>query len=116
VLSERAEAGVLQWKCRVGHRYSPETLVDLQADAVEGALWAAVRTLADRAALLDRMAEQAEKRGQVRSARRFRHQARSASENADVVRQALAGAAGTTLRRLIDVDDEGRSAGEEGVA
>ena len=57
VLTERAEAGVLQWECRVGHRYSPDALIDAQADNVEGALSAAVRVLADRAALLGRMAQ-----------------------------------------------------------
>lgn len=117
VLTERAEAGVLQWECRVGHRYSPETLIDAQADDVEGALWAAIRVLADRAALLQRMAQQAEKRGQPRSARRFRRQSQSASEQAEIVRQALAGAAGTTLRRLIDTDQEDRTGdAEEGAA
>lgn len=31
VLSERATAGLLQWECRVGHRYSPEALIVRQA-------------------------------------------------------------------------------------
>lgn len=106
VLTERAEAGVLQWECRVGHRYSPDTLIDAQADDVEGALWAAIRALADRAALLQRMAGQAEKRGQPRSARRFRRQAQAASGQAETVRQALTGATGTTLRRVVDTDEE----------
>jgi len=105
VLSERSEAGMLQWECRVGHRYSPETLIDLQADDVEGALWAAVRVLADRAVLLERMAKQAESRGQPKSARRFRHQAESSAEQAEIVRQALAGAAESALRRVGDDDD-----------
>ena len=117
VLTERAEAGVLQWECRVGHRYSPDTLLDAQADDVEGALWAAIRALADRAALLRRMAQQAERRGQPRSFRRFHRQAQSASEQAEIVRQALTGAAGTTLRRVVDADEEERAAGaEEGAA
>jgi two-component system chemotaxis response regulator CheB len=117
VLTERTEAGVLQWECRVGHRYSPDTLIDAQADDVEGALWAAVRALADRSALLRRMAEQAEKRGQLRSARRFRRQSQAASEQAEIVRQALAGAAGTTLRRVVDSDEEEAVGGaEEGAA
>jgi two-component system chemotaxis response regulator CheB len=116
VLTEHREAGVLQWECRVGHRYSPETLIDAQADDVEGALWAAIRALEDRAALLKRMAQQAEQRGQIRSARRFRRQAQSASEQAEIVRQALVGAAGTTLRRVVDVDDDERGGAEEGAA
>ena len=62
-LSDRAEAGVSQWECDVGHRYSPDALIDAQADSVEGALRAAVRAPAGRAALLGRMAQQAELRG-----------------------------------------------------
>lgn len=112
VLTEGGEVGVLQWQCKVGHRYSPGTLVDAQAEDVEGALWAAVRALGDRAALLQRMAGDAERRGQARSSRRFRRQAQSASEQAEIVRQALAAAAGTTLRRVSDSDEMDR-AGEE---
>jgi two-component system, chemotaxis family, protein-glutamate methylesterase/glutaminase len=112
VLTERDEAGVLRWKCKVGHRYSPETLIDAQAEDVEGALWAAIRALNDRAALLQRMTEQAERRGQSRSASRFRRQAQSSSEQADIVRHALAGAAGNALRRVGDADDVER-AGED---
>ncbi|HTX12435.1 MAG TPA: chemotaxis protein CheB [Solirubrobacteraceae bacterium] len=113
VLTERPEAGVLQWECRVGHRYSPDTLVEAQADSVESALWAAVRALNDRAILLERMAEEAEKRGQRRSTRRFRRQSEAAAEQALIVRNALTGAAQTTLRRVEDDDD---GVGEEGAA
>lgn len=117
VLTERNDAGVLQWQCKVGHRYSPESLIDAQAEDVEGALWAGVRALGDRAALLRRMAGQAERRGQAHAARRFRRQAQSASKQADLVREALAGAAGTTLRRLSDADEDERPAqSEEGAA
>lgn len=113
VLSEQPAAGVLQWECRVGHRYSPDTLLDAQADSVESALWAAVRALDDRAILLARMSGQAEKRGQVRSSLRFRRQSEAADEQAQIVRQALTGAARTTLRRVEDDDD---TVDEEGVA
>jgi two-component system chemotaxis response regulator CheB len=117
VLTERVEAGGPQWECGVGHRYSPHSLIDAQADGVEGALWAAIHALLGRATLLERMAEQAEKRGQVRSARHFRQQSQAAAEQAEIVRDAVAGAAGRTLRRVLDADEEevvGRT--EEGAA
>lgn len=63
VLSQRAEGGVPRWECPAGHRYSPDTLIDAQADSVDGALRAAVWAPADRAALLGRIALQAELRG-----------------------------------------------------
>ncbi len=116
VLTERAEAGVLQWRCRAGHRYSPETLIDLQADDVERALWAAVRVLADRAVLVQRMAQQAQERGQARSAGRFRRRSETAREQAEIVREALARAAATALRRVTDDDEADRVRDREGAA
>jgi two-component system chemotaxis response regulator CheB len=111
VLSERVESGMTQWECRVGHRYSPDSLADAQAQGVEAALWAAVRALEDRQVLLARMADQAEARGQPRSARSFRRRADAAAEHADHVRVALMRAAATTLRTI--EHDDSVSAGEE---
>ncbi len=53
VLIARGEAGVTHWECRVGHRYSPESLMSIQARTVEATLWAAVRALEDHIAMLD---------------------------------------------------------------
>ena len=105
VLTEENPAGVTQWECHVGHRYSPRSLADAQADRVEQAMWTAVRMLRDRSALLNQMADHAQARQQPRSARRFRHQANDASGQADVVLGALHEAADNTLRSLGDTDD-----------
>ena len=106
VLAERDEAGMPQWECHVGNRYSPTSLADAQADRVEMALWTAVRMLRDRSALLHRMADQSEERDQPRSAQRFRRQADDASAQADLVREALAHAAEGTLRAVPAGEDE----------
>jgi two-component system chemotaxis response regulator CheB len=105
VLTEENPAGVTQWECHVGHRYSPRSLADAQADRVEQAMWTAVRMLRDRSALLNQMADHAQARQQPRSARRFRHQAKDASDQADAVLEALHEAADNTLRSLADTDD-----------
>jgi two-component system chemotaxis response regulator CheB len=102
VLSERSVGGMTQWECRVGHRYSPDSLADAQAQGVEAALWAAVRALEDREVLLARMADQAQVRGQPRSARMFRRRSDAAKGHAELVRDALAAAAATTLRTIED--------------
>lgn len=107
VLTERLLAGMLQWQCHVGHRYSPRSLVDAQGDRVEMALWTAVRMLSDRAALLERMADHAQSRGQARSARRFRSQAQDAGDQSELVLEALSQAAATTLGASEDEQDEG---------
>lgn len=107
VLSERSEVGVAVWECRVGHRYSAESLADEQANGVESALWAAIRALEDRSRLLERMAEQFERGGHARSSRSFHNRATAAREQARTVRSALAGAGEGTLIPLRD-----REAGE----
>jgi two-component system chemotaxis response regulator CheB len=104
VLRERSEAGTMQWECRVGHRFSPQSLVDAQADGVEAALWAAVRALEDRMSLLNRLAQRAEDQGQARSARSFRRRADHASSQARLVRDVLSRAATTALQRLVGDD------------
>ncbi len=106
VLTEQVEAGVTQWQCRVGHRYSPTSLADARAEDAEAALWTAVRALEDRAALLQRMAEKAEMREQSRSARSFQRRAETASEQAERVRQVLIQAVAGTLTKVVDTGDE----------
>jgi two-component system chemotaxis response regulator CheB len=100
VLSEREDAGVPYWECHVGHRYSPTSFVHAQGQGVEATLWTAVRALRDRGALLRRVAEQSEGRGQDRSARRFRLQSEEAYRQADLVLDALREVAATTLRAV----------------
>ncbi len=47
---QRVDEGELtQWKCAVGHTFSPESLTEAQTDALERVLWMAVRTLSERA-------------------------------------------------------------------
>jgi two-component system, chemotaxis family, protein-glutamate methylesterase/glutaminase len=46
----REVAGKLtQWKCAVGHTFSPDSLTEAQTDSLERVLWIAVRTLSERA-------------------------------------------------------------------
>ena len=51
-----ARARLIRYRCRVGHAYSEDAMVEAQGSAVEGALWAALEILeaARRAAAADR--------------------------------------------------------------
>jgi two-component system, chemotaxis family, protein-glutamate methylesterase/glutaminase len=97
VLFEQEEGGLSRFRCSVGHAFSIESMAAEQGERIEGALWTAVRTLEDRAELLSRMAANADQRGQRRSARAFRRQARDAAERAALVREATVGAHAASL-------------------
>jgi len=56
-LWEKDEAGVKQYRCYLGHNYVLTNLLSEQWDSLEGALWNAVRTMRERAALLRRAAD-----------------------------------------------------------
>jgi two-component system, chemotaxis family, protein-glutamate methylesterase/glutaminase len=78
--------GVLQFRCRVGHAYSTQSMIDEQAAAVDRALWAGLRALEERGALNDRLATGADARGHARAAKQFRGLARRARLHADRLR------------------------------
>jgi two-component system chemotaxis response regulator CheB len=89
VLFERREGLLERFECSVGHVFSIESLASAQADALESALWAAVRSLEDRAALLQRLARRGRENDQVRSAATFERQAEEALERSHTIREAI---------------------------
>ena len=70
---------IIRFRCRVGHAYSPETLLAEQSDSVEIALWAGLRALEENAALMYRMAKSMREKGNQKSAARFRRTGRRCS-------------------------------------
>jgi two-component system chemotaxis response regulator CheB len=98
VLSERDADAPEGWTCHVGHAYSPESLLHAQGAAVEAALWTALRSLEDRAALLRRMSERAGGHHRPRSAGLFRLEAEAAQEQADLLRRVVRDAAAAVRR------------------
>lgn len=79
------------YDCIVGHRWSPESLLEEQANSVERALWLAIRSLDERCRLTEGLAEAARKRGHMISAPRFEDVSKEASQAADVIRKAANG-------------------------
>jgi two-component system chemotaxis response regulator CheB len=89
VMLERDDGGFIRFACQVGHAYSPESLDEQQGDALEHALWNAIRTLDERADLLRRMARRADRSGSTETVARFRRKAAEASAHADEIRDTL---------------------------
>lgn len=88
-LWEVQEGELIRFRCRVGHAYSAETLLNEQAVGLEAALWTALRALEESAALSRRLAARAQDRGQGQVARRFRAHAHDLAQRAATVRAAL---------------------------
>jgi two-component system, chemotaxis family, protein-glutamate methylesterase/glutaminase len=89
VLWQIQDGGLERYRCRVGHAWSPESLLTQQSEALEAALWVALRSLEERAALARRLAEPARRRGYSITATRFEEQAAEAQQAARLVRDLL---------------------------
>lgn len=89
VMLERDDGGLVRFACQVGHAYSPESLNEQQGEALEHALWNAIRTLEERADLFGRMAHRADRRGAGPTVERLNRKAGIASAHADEIRDTL---------------------------
>ena len=78
-----------RYRCRVGHAWTAEALLDAQGAAWERALWAAIRTLEEKASLSRRMADNARDRGNHSLAERYLLLAEEATEAAALLREPL---------------------------
>lgn len=88
-LQQLHERNLLQFRCRVGHAWSGQSLVTGQAKAQEEALWASIRSLEERAQLMRQLASSARRGNYTLSAQGFEAQAQSAQQRSDLIRQAL---------------------------
>jgi two-component system chemotaxis response regulator CheB len=89
VLWELQDKDLIRFRCRVGHAYSAETLLDAQKVGLEAALWSALNALEEKAVLARRLAERATARGHAITARQFENQFTDALQRAELIRQAL---------------------------
>lgn len=88
-LWEMNEQGALRFRCHVGHAYGAETLLSLQENGLEEALWAAVRAFEENAKLSERMAARSRAQGNGTVEERFLHRVSTARQHAAQVRGLL---------------------------
>lgn len=78
-----------RYECRLGHGWSPASLIDGHSAAVEQALWVAALRLDERSRITQSMADAADKRGAALSAAQFQKAARETDGALKTIRRLL---------------------------
>ena len=104
---EIERAGITSLRCHVGHAYGIETFAAEHANAVEHALWSAVRSLQEKEELLERLGEGARMGGREQSARTFFEQAADVRRSVETIRRvAMAATTAEPHAEVLDVGEE----------
>ena len=88
-LYEIRDGELLRFRCRVGHAYTTESVLEEKSEVLEDALYLALNTLEEGAIISDRMAASSHDRGHDRLVGSFEERAREARRRARVIRQVL---------------------------
>lgn len=89
VLWQIDDGDMTRFRCRVGHAFSPEAMLNAQDDLLEEALWSALKTLEENAQLSHRLADQERRRGHAWMVARFEEKERDARTRAEVIRSVI---------------------------
>jgi len=80
---------IIRFRCRVGHAWSSESLLAQHSEQLESALWMALRSLEEKAALAGELRLRAQERNSRVVADRYREKSEDATRAANVIRQLL---------------------------
>lgn len=102
-LWEIGDARMVRFRCRVGHAFSADALLEAQRSQVEDGLWTALRALEEQASLADRLARRATEASPGGEAgARFADQAVAMRGQADAIRRLLGEAHGFDEEAVAD--------------
>jgi two-component system chemotaxis response regulator CheB len=83
---ERPEVAGELYECHVGHAFSRDGLLGAQSEAIDDALWSAMRALHEQAAMADRGAARAQSQA---IAARLNERSEEATKRAAIIRDLL---------------------------
>ena len=89
-LWEAKDDSMLRFRCRVGHAFGADSLLQSQTDRMDEALWTALRALEERRSLALRVADRLRGRGRMeRRVESYETSAEEAERQANVLRDVL---------------------------
>jgi len=88
-LRELHDEKLRRYRCRLGHAFTAESLLEGQSETIEYALWAAVRTMEDRVHILRTLANGRREHNQSKIAASYETQAQELQRHAQQIRKML---------------------------
>jgi two-component system chemotaxis response regulator CheB len=82
--------GPIRYRCHTGHAFTAKVLETLQSEAVEDAIWGAIRALHEQERLFSKLAEQALRSGQQGGAAEYQAMAAQAHAHSQALREVVA--------------------------
>jgi len=89
VLREVEDEALLRFRCRVGHAFGAQSLLDAESEAIDHALWTALRALEERIELSQRVGRRLRERGLAKRAERYERRAVESQAHVKVLREVL---------------------------
>jgi two-component system chemotaxis response regulator CheB len=89
-LWEISQTGPLRYRCHTGHAFSAKVLETLQRDAVEEAIWAAMRALHEQERLFSRLRDTELQLGHIERANDYELKAKQAKAHSQTLREVIA--------------------------
>src|SRR5262245_35480223 len=86
---EVKDGELVQFECFVGHRFSPESLGEEHTEALERALWTAIRKLKERVVLHQRLLKQKRNKGEQELFNRLEESVTTANKDLKLLRDVL---------------------------
>lgn len=83
------EGNLLRFRCRTGHAYTAQALLEDITESVEAMHWATIRGMEETAVLLKQMSEHVRENGNVEMAKRFLEESARVNEKIEAMRKTI---------------------------